>query len=183
MIYVLTGNGKGKTTSAIGMAVRAAGAGKKVLFIQFLKPGDSSEIKALKSIKDVKIFSFGRPRLLATKQTLLNNPELKRQGVKALAEEDTILAKQGWQKAKEALVKNQADMLILDEVSLALYYQLLDLKEVLDFLKKYGAKKDVVLTGRYCPKEILELANLVTQMQEIKHPYQKGISQKKGIEF
>lgn len=148
MIFVFTGNGKGKTTSAIGMGIRAVGAAKKVLMVQFLKTGGSSEIKIIKKIKNFDI-QQASPNFL---------------------------------KKKEAGIKKH-DLIILDEINVALKFGLVDIKGVLAFLKKYGKKKNVVLTGRWCPKEIVKMADLATELKEIKHYYKKGVKAKKGIEF
>jgi cob(I)alamin adenosyltransferase len=183
MIYVLTGDGKGKTTGAIGMGVRAVGTGKKVLMVQFLKSGGYCEDKTIEDVKNFDLYSFGQTCFVVPEQILLKNPELKKQGVRAVSEKDIILAKQGFALAEEAITSSKYDFLILDEVNIALKYKLLDQKEVISFLKKYGQRADIVLTGRYASKAIIKLADLVTEMKSIKHPYQKGIQQKRGVEF
>lgn len=165
MIYVLTGNGKGKTTSALGMGLRAAGANKKVLMAQFLKDGSSSEIKAIKKIRGFVIKSFGR------------------RGFGPYFEKDRLLSKSGFIFAKEATLSKKYGLLILDEINIALDFKLLHIKEVIDFLKEYGKNLDVVLTGRYCPKEIIKIADLVTEFKEVKHYFKKGVAARKGIEF
>ncbi|MCX6791276.1 MAG: cob(I)yrinic acid a,c-diamide adenosyltransferase, partial [Candidatus Gribaldobacteria bacterium] len=103
--------------------------------------------------------------------------------VRAIDEKDLALAQEGLALAKNALESSQANFLILDEINVALKYKLLDQEEVIKFLKKYGKKTEIVLTGRYASKAIIDLADLVTEMKEIKHPYQKGIKQKRGVEF
>lgn len=165
MIYVFTGNGKGKTTSAVGMGMRAVGAGSKVLMIQFLKTGDSSENRAIKKIKNFKIRSFGRP------------------GFGPYGDKDFLLAKKGWDFLKKEAGKGKYHLIILDEINLVLKFKLLAFKDVLTFLKSRGKKIDVVLTGRYCPKEIIDMADLVTEFKEIKHYFKKGIKAKKGREY
>ncbi len=141
MIYVFTGNGKGKTTSAIGMGVRAIGAGQKVLMAQFLKDGKSSEVKVIQKIKNFKIKSFGWP------------------GFGSYTDRDFLLAKKGLDFLKKEAKTQKNDLIILDEVSIALKFKLINLKEILTFLKNYGKKLDIVLTGRYCPKEIIKIAS------------------------
>ncbi len=183
MIYILTGDGKGKTTSAIGMGVRAVGAGKKVLMIQFLKSGGSSEEKVIKKIKNFQVKSLGRKGFFLPKESLAENPELKKKGVKPLTEKDFKLAKQGFDLTCKAAQSKKYDILILDEICVILKFGLIDIKEILDFLKKYGQKLDIVLIGRDCPKEIIRIADLVTDFKEIKHYYQKGIKARKGIEY
>lgn len=165
MLFVFTGNGKGKTTSAVGMGIRGAGAGKKVLMVQFLKSGVSSEISVIKKTKNFKIKSFGR------------------QGFGHYFKKDSRLAQLGFIFAKKIAGSEKCNLLLLDEINTALHFKLLDLKEVIEFLKEYGKKLDVVLTGRYCPKEIIEIADLVTEFKEIKHYFKKGVKAKNGIEF
>lgn len=172
MIYILTGNGKGKTTSALGMGLRAIGAGRKVLMIQFLKRGDSSETKIIKKIKNFEIKGFGRS------------------GFGPYSKKDSQLARLGFLFAKKfclpagrAAKSEKCGFLILDEINVALNFKLLNLKEVIEFLKEYGRNLDVVLTGRYCPGEIIKMADLVTEFKEIKHYFKKGILAKKGVEF
>ena len=179
MIFVLTGNGKGKTTGAIGMGVRAAGAGKKVLMVQFLKAGGYSEEKTIANFANFQVQSFGRSCFVKVKGTEC----LTVQGTRFLEEEDFKLAQEGWEMAKKSIEQKQCDFLILDEITLAMQYGLLKQEEVLDFLGQHGKDVDVVLTGRDCPQEILAIADLVTEMKEIKHPFQQGVKQRKGIEF
>lgn len=167
MIYILTGNGKGKTTSALGMGLRAVGAGKKVLMVQFLKDGASSEIKAIEKINNFQIKNFGRP------------------GFGPYSQEDSQLVKLGFLFVKKAClpVGKKYDLLILDEINIALGLKLMNIKEVVEFLKEYGKKLDIVLTGRYCPGETIKMADLVTEFKEIKHYFKKGVKARKGIEF
>ena len=165
MIYVLTGNGKGKTTSALGMGLRAAGAGKNVLMAQFLKDGASSEIKEIKKINSFQTKSFGRP------------------GFGPYSEKDSRLAKSGFLFAKKACRLQKCDLLILDEINVAMHFKLIGVKEVVEFLREYGKNIDIVLTGRYCPKEIIKIADLVTEFKEVKHYFNKKDIARKGIEY
>ena len=183
MIYILTGNGKGKTTSALGMGVRAAGAGMKVFMIQFLKTGVSSENKIIKKIKNFQVKSFGRPGFFLPEKELKKNPQLKKLGVKPFSKKDFDLAKNGFELAKKIAKENRSNLLILDEINLAIHSGLISEKKVLDFLRENKGKMDIVLTGRYCPKEIIKIADLVTEMKEKKHYYKKGKKARKGIEF
>jgi cob(I)alamin adenosyltransferase len=185
MIFILTGNGKGKTTSAIGMGIRAVGAGGKVLMIQFLKPG-SSESKVIKKIKNFKIKSFGQRWFVLPKAELEKKPELKKTfGVRPIGKNDIQLAKEAFSLAERAARANIYNVIILDEICVVLKYKLLSQNRVFNFLKKYGNNIDIVLTGRYCPKEIIEAADLVSEIREIKHHYKKvkGQKAKKGIEY
>jgi len=165
MIYVFTGNGKGKTTSAVGMGVRAVGAGKKILMVQFLKAGASSEINVIKKIKGFIVKSFGRP------------------GFGPYSKKDSRLAKSGFLFAKKSAGSGKYELLILDEINVALKFKLIEKKEVIEFLRGYGKNLDIVLTGRYCPKEIIKIADLITEFKEVKHYFKKKTKAKSGIEF
>ncbi len=182
MIFVLTGNGKGKTTSAIGMGVRAVGAGGKVLMIQFFKVA-SSENKVIEKIKNFEIKSFGREGFYIPQAELEKNPQLKKQGVKALGKEDSNLFRQGFNLAEETAAAGEKQLLILDEIMTCLKFKLVAEKEIINFLETYKDKLDIVLTGRDCPPAIIRIADLITEMREKKHPFSKGGKARKGIEF
>ena len=182
MIYVLTGNGKGKTTSAIGMGVRAAGAGKKVLMVRFLKTG-SSENKIIEKIKDFDIKSFGRKGFFVSKSYLKVHLQLKKIGVKKATKKDCELIKRGFNLAKAVAESKKYNLLILDEICVVLKLGFFDKKEVLDFLRENQKKIDIVLTGRQCSKQIIKISDLVTEFEEKKHYYRKGIKARKGIEY
>lgn len=170
MIQVYTGTGKGKTTAALGLALRAVGAGKKVCIIQFLKPAkpETSEAKAIKKyLSQIKLQSFGQPVFLTREQQ---------------TKKDIDLAKEAWQAAKKALA-GRCEVIILDEINVALYFGLLAVKEVVAEIKSFSDKKEIILTGRNAPKEIIKIADLVTQMKEIKHYFKQGVAARKGIEF
>ena len=163
MIFLFTGNGKGKTTASIGMGVRAAGHNKRVVMIKFMKGIDSGE--DLIKIPNFEIYKFGRKEFVN-----LKNP----------AEEDKKLAREGFEFAKK-IAKEKPFLLILDEINVAVHIGLLDKEEVINFVK--DLEFHVVLTGRYAPKEFIDLADLVTEMKEIKHPYEKGRKAEEGIEW
>ncbi len=165
VILLYTGNGKGKTTSAVGTAIRARGRGKRVVFIQFMKARDSGEIKPLKEL-GVEVYRFGRKELVN-----LKNP----------SEEDKTLAKNALDLARKKLKENPF-LIILDEVNVAVTAGLVDIKDVISLVKKAG-DTHILLTGRYAPKELIELADLVTEMKEIKHPFQKGLLAVEGIDY
>lgn len=185
MVYILTGNGKGKTTSAIGMGVRASGSGRRVLMIQFLKPGASSEIKVIKKIENFEVKSFGQKHFILPKVRLEKRPELKKIGVKPISKKDFKLVNDAFRLAQKTARERKYDLLILDEIFIAIFFKLLGEKEVLNFLKKYRSHLDIVLTGRHCPKGFLELADLVTEFRQKKHYYKnpkEGGKAEKGIE-
>lgn len=166
MLFCITGNGKGKTTSAIGMSVRMIGSGKKVLFVQFMKGTEYSEIKALKRFPEAEVHTMGRPGFIK------RNAE----------EEDIKAARKAWELFKEKL-NEDFGLYVLDELNVAMFYELLPMDEVIDTLKKASEDHDIVVTGRYAPSEIQDVAKMVSEIVEVKHHYQEGIPAKKGIEF
>lgn len=169
MIFIFTGQGKGKTSAAVGMGVRAAGAKRKVLMVQFLKAGGSSEIKAIKKIDNFTAKSFGQKKFLSK-----NNPP---------SQKDIELARKALAFAESQLKNKKCDFVILDELCPALYFKALSAAEVANFLKKWHNKIDIVVTGRKCPKKIMEMAELITQCREIKHYFKKGLCPSKGIDL
>jgi cob(I)alamin adenosyltransferase len=167
-IHVYTGNGKGKTTAAFGLALRAVGAGKKVFFAQFIKGKPYSEIEAVeKFITDITIKQFGLGCFIVEKPT----------------EADIQAAQTGLAEVAGILKSEKYDMVVLDEANIALYYQLFSIGEFLDVLKNKNPETEVVVTGRYAPPELIEMADLVTEMKEVKHYYNRGIEARKGIEY
>lgn len=163
-----TGNGKGKTTAAIGLGVRAAGAGLKVVMIQFMKGRRYSELDGLQPIKNFTVVQFGRDEFVCKEK-----PE----------QVDIDFARKGLEYAKEIIQKNTHDLVILDEINVALDYRLIPLQEVLDIMQKKPEKLELVLTGRYAPSELIKYADVVSEILEIKHPYQKGVTSRKGIDW
>jgi len=161
-IIVLTGDGKGKTTAAFGMALRAAGHGKRVVIIQFLKKGDFGDI--IRCLENVDIFSFGDDNF-----------------VFEISEKDDIFAKKAFECAEKALLEHPF-LLVLDEINVALHFDLITIDEVNSLLTQRG-ETNIVLTGRNAPKEIVEKADLVTEMRKIKHHYDKGAKALDGIEY
>lgn len=168
-IYLWTGNGWGKTTSALGVALRAIGHGKRVVIIQFMKGRkDIGEYKVRKRLKpNYEIYQFGRRGWVD-----LKNPSKK----------DKELAHQGLEFAKK-IVKTKPFLLILDEINLAVAVGLLSLKEVLEFLDSIPKTITVYLTGRYAPKELMNRADYVTEITAIKHPKIHLRKAKKGIDY
>jgi cob(I)alamin adenosyltransferase len=166
-IHVYTGNGKGKTTASIGLAVRAALAGKKVFIGQFIKGMEYSELHIAEYLPQIKIQQFGRDCFIRNAPT----------------EEDIVLARKGLRRCEEILEKGEYDLIILDELNIALYFNLFSVDEVIEILNRRNKNMEVVITGRYAPKEIIDVADLVTEMKEIKHYYNEGVEARKGIEF
>ncbi len=166
-IHVYTGNGKGKTTAAFGLAMRAAGRGKRVCVIQFMKPehGYGEQIAARKL--GIEVYPMGRNKFVNKK-----NPD----------KEDIELARKALELAGEKLRENY-DLLILDEINVAVDFGLVSLEDVLNLLNQIPERTEVVLTGRYAKNEIIERADLVTEMREIKHYFRKGVLAREGIEY
>ncbi|WP_457636376.1 cob(I)yrinic acid a,c-diamide adenosyltransferase [Persephonella sp.] len=184
MIYVFTGNGKGKTTAAVGTGIRAVGAGLKVLMVQFMKVKElSSEYNVLSKLENFDIESFGRKGFYLPKEELEKRPELEKKGFKPFSDIDFRLAQEGIEFVKNCVFREKYDLYILDEICVALHYRLVDENILKKLLIEYRGKADFILTGRYCPDWIIQIADLVTQMKEIKHPFKKGIPAKKGIDY
>ena len=169
LIQVFTGNGKGKTTAALGEALRACGHNYRVLIVQFMK-GDIKygEVNIAPKVPNLELKQFGLPTFVKKGQP---------------SHEDLRLAKEGFAYAKSAIDNKKFDMVILDEINVAIDYGLLKLEDVLTLLKERPEGVEIILTGRYAPKEIIEIADLVSNIAEVKHPYQKGILARKGVEW
>lgn len=167
-IQVYTGNGKGKTTAALGLALRAAGHGLRTYIGQFMKGQHYGELDALKEHPYIAIEQYGDPQCWV------------RPG--AVTPDQIAQAHRGLERARQAMRSGQYDIIVLDEVNVAIRFGLLTVDEVLAFLDERPEGVEVVLTGRYAPPEIIERADLVTEMQEVKHYYTQGVVGRKGIE-
>jgi len=167
-IHVYTGPGKGKTTAALGLGIRAAGAGMKVHMVQFMKGRRYSEIDTIESIKNFTISQHGRDEFVSKEK-----PD----------QVDIDLAQKGFKYTKEIVNNGKYDVIILDELNVAVDYNLISLKDVINLLEKKPEKLELILTGRNAHPEIVRNADLVTEMLEIKHPYQQGVTGRKGIDF
>ncbi|MGI6575296.1 MAG: cob(I)yrinic acid a,c-diamide adenosyltransferase [bacterium] len=189
-IQVYTGAGKGKTTAAIGLAIRALGAGKKVLFVQFMKDKVYSEHKLLSQVSPhIKLETIGKPFFIAREGDLDAATKEKWQGRVVMfppgqppEEYVNLIQRQGMVKVEEALTNGTYDLVVLDEINVALYYGLIEVSQVLHLLQNKKEGVEVVLTGRNAPDQIIAQADLVTEMQEIKHYYSAGVDARKGIE-
>ncbi|MCK4569500.1 MAG: cob(I)yrinic acid a,c-diamide adenosyltransferase [Bacteroidales bacterium] len=167
-VHVYTGNGKGKTTAALGLALRASGAGMKVFIGQFIKGQQYSELRTIAhDLKNISVKQYGLGCFIVDKPTI----------------EDREAARKGFDEIRQIIKNGKYDMLILDEINIALYYKLIGLDELITLIKEKPQQLELVITGRYAPEEIIEAADLVTEMKEVKHYYQKGIEARKGIEF
>lgn len=168
-IQVYTGNGKGKTTAALGLALRAAGRGLRTYIGQFMKGQPSGELKALEALDGrVIVKQYGR----SAPVHLSVSP----------GAQDISLAQRGLDRAAEAMRSEQYDIIVLDEVTVALRFGLLTVEALVDFIKLKPERVELVITGRYAPKQIIEMADLVTEMREVKHYYQNGVGAREGIE-
>ena len=166
-IHVYTGNGKGKTTAALGLALRAAGAGKKIFIAQFVKGMPYSELNMFEKIQEINNRQFG------TDCFIVNQP----------TEQDIELAKNGLNETAAIIKSGKYDMIILDEACIAVYYKLFTSKELIKVVLSKPSTVEIIITGRYASEDLIEIADVVTEMKEIKHYYTRGVEARKGIEF
>ena len=173
-IQVYTGNGKGKTTASLGLTVRALGRGWKVLVVMFTKGGNNyGELNTFMNLapvlkQKIKIVQAGLDRIVYS-----NN----------ISEEDRKVVSDGWTLAKKAILNNEYQMVILDEANIALDLGLIELDDMIQTLKNKPDRMEIVLTGRNAKPEIIEIAHLVSEIQPVKHYWDKGITAREGIEF
>lgn len=188
-IQVYTGGGKGKTTAAIGLAVRAVGAGKKVFFMQFMKGKVYSEHRILDALKpELTLAPTGKPFFIA-KEGMLSEQELNEFGDDVVVFEDgnpppdyVKSMHDALRRGRDAAASGTYDLVVLDEAIVALYFGLLGKSQIKDLLEARSPSTELVLTGRNAPQWLIEAADLVTEMKEIKHYYQAGVEARKGIE-
>ena len=168
-LQVYTGNGKGKTTAALGLSLRAAGHGLRTVIIQFMKGWiDYGELKGVEMLSPyVEIHQAGR-------DTFVNR--------EAPDPEDVRMAREGLELARGAILGKRADIVVLDEINCAVDFGLLPVEEVVDLLRRRPEGMELILTGRGAPPEFLEMADLVTEMREVKHYYGKGVDARVGVE-
>ncbi|MCL2032154.1 MAG: cob(I)yrinic acid a,c-diamide adenosyltransferase [Methanomassiliicoccaceae archaeon] len=168
LVQIYTGNGKGKTTASLGLAFRAAGRGLEVLMIQFLKPPENyGEHISAGRFPNFTILPLG----------------LNHMSSKVPRETDIRIARETLQRAKDEIYSGRYDLVILDEINNAMSWKLLSPEEVIGMLSGRPDNVEIVLTGRGAPKEIVDYADLVTEMTLIKHPFDKGVHARKGIEY
>jgi len=166
-IQVYTGNGKGKTTAALGLSLRAVGAGFNVFIAQFVKGMEYSELNSIKKLSPkITLKQFGRECFIRHK------PE----------EDDIKAARKGFEEIKKILISGNYELVILDEINIATHYKLISAEEIIELLDSKPENVEIVLTGRNVDKRIIEKADLVTEMREVKHYYQNGVHARKGIE-
>ncbi|MEN6348683.1 MAG: cob(I)yrinic acid a,c-diamide adenosyltransferase [Syntrophomonas sp.] len=169
LVMVITGDGKGKTTSAFGQALRALGQGYRICIIQFMKNEAYGEIQAIKRLLPENcLFQFGRDGFIIGDD---------------LASADIELARQGLQKAREIVESREFDMVILDEINIIVHLNLAAEEDVLELIKNKKPELDLVLTGRYATENIMQAADMVSVIIEVKHHYNAGIKSRAGIEY
>jgi cob(I)alamin adenosyltransferase len=168
-VQVYTGNGKGKTTAALGLAFRALGRGLKVYMIQFLKGRETGESAiAARLSPDLTLRFFGRPGLV---------------NLKSPGPRDLDFIRQAWDTSREVILAGAYDLVILDEINLVLAHGLIPMAELAEVLRGRPPGVEVILTGRQAPPELLALADLATEMHPVKHYYQAGVKARRGIEW
>lgn len=168
-IHIYTGKGEGKTRAALGLAMRALGYNYKVLIVQFMKGRESGERKVAERLRpDLSVYNFGSDGFIIKGK---------------VSQEDKEEAEKGLHKANELIKKNKPDILILDEILVALDFGLLDGKKVIEFINSKPEGLEIVLTGRGATSELIKRADLVTEMKEVKHYYKNGVQARKGVEY
>lgn len=166
-VQIFTGNGKGKTTAALGQAIRAAGAGRKVFMAQFIKADIYSEIRALKRLSDlITVEQFGLGGFFGRNPT----------------PEDIEAARSGFEKVKKIMASGKYKLVILDEANVAVNYSLISEQDLLDLMAAKPKDLELIITGRHASPNIIEKADQVTEIKAIKHYYQKGVKARIGIE-
>jgi len=169
LVQVYTGNGKGKTSAAFGAALRAVGQGMKVYIIQFIKGGfDYGELHSVKHLPNLKLSAFGRGRFI----TEATPPR-----------EDLQKAQEGFELAKEVVNGGEYDIVVLDEINVVMHLKMISVDQVVKLATNKPKHVELILTGRNAPAQIIEVADLVTEMKEVKHPYAQGTPSRKGIEY
>jgi len=167
MIQIYTGNGKGKTTAALGLCLRAAGAGKSVFFGQFLKGRTCSELLSLKKMRGVRVEQFGSGQFVKGKPSAA----------------DIKSAERGFLLIKKAVLSGKFGVVIMDEINTALDLGMLNIDALLLMLGEVPQEVEIVLTGRNAPQRLIDQADLVSEIKDVKHYFRRGIKARKGIEF
>jgi len=172
LVQIYTGNGKGKTTAALGQAFRAVGNGLRVYMVQFLKSDNTGELKSVEKLyPDFRIFRFEKPRGFFWTLNESQKAELKEE------------IQNAFEFCKKAARSKECDILIMDEIIGVLNNKLLSVEDIVNFIKEKPENMEFILTGRNVPPELIEIADLVTEMKEIKHYFKDGVPARKGIEY
>ncbi|MEK6857016.1 MAG: cob(I)yrinic acid a,c-diamide adenosyltransferase [Nanoarchaeota archaeon] len=197
LVHVITGDGRGKTTSSLGLALRAIGQGFKVYMIQFLKSGDTGELFAVKKyLPSMTIVQFGKDALEDKQLKMFeyeggNKVEIKPVGPKGGGKyyhfpsdnEEAEPARRALEHAFNIIKKGEHDVVILDEINCSLKKGLIPIQAALDLIKEKPQHVELLFTGRDAPKELMEVADYVSEVRRIKHPYDRGILARRGIEY
>ncbi len=170
LVQVYTGEGKGKTTAALGLAARAVGQGLRVCFLQFLKDKSGGEALSARRL-GIHLIRFPGTFCFGCRLSQEEKAELK------------VEIQQAFSRTEEIIESGRYDLVILDEINFVLYKRLIKVKDALRLIKNKPSPVELVLTGRYAPKSLIRAADLVTEMLEVKHPLQLGIKPRKGIEY
>jgi len=173
LIHIYSGDGKGKTTAALGLALRAIGAGRKVIIIQFMKMGEYSEHKAIKKFRlpiSIESYGIGYYKILGDKHSKTAHQKA---------------AQKALEYARESIAAQKHDLIILDEINVAVYLGLIKIEEVIQLLtpKTYTIKSEIVLTGRHAHPKLKKTAHLITDMKKVKHYFDQGQKARRGIEY
>lgn len=179
LVLINTGTGKGKTTAALGTAIRAWGDGQKVLILQFIKGAwKYGELKAIETLGKaegrIEIRPMGDGFVFHNKEDPENEERLA---------EKKELARRAWDMVRKEVMSGAWDLIVLDEINYAIHFGMLETEEVAGLIRERPPRLNMILTGRYAPKELIDLADTVTEMTLVKHAFQKGIRARKGIEF
>jgi cob(I)alamin adenosyltransferase len=168
-VHVITGPGKGKTTAAFGLAMRAAGHGLRVCIIQFMKSGETTgEVIAAEQLKKIRVAQFGTGSFV---------------GSGSVTEKDRRSASKAVEYARKQATGGKCDLLVLDEVNVAVFFGLVKAEEVIDLLEARSDGVEVILTGRNAPEEFVQYADYVSHIDTVKHPFDRGQSARKGVEW
>jgi cob(I)alamin adenosyltransferase len=169
LVQVFTGDGKGKTTAALGTILRAAGHGMNIFIIFFIKGNYAyGEFSTLTRLPNVEFVSFGLRRFFTSKTV---DPKEKKQAEAALAA------------SREAVTSGRYDLVVLDEINVALDFHLIEMDDVINLIKNRPSHVELILTGRHADGRLIEMADLVTEMVKVKHPFDKGVKARQGIEY
>lgn len=179
LVLINTGTGKGKTTAALGTAIRAWGDGQKVLILQFIKGAwKYGELKAIETLGKAE----GRIEIRPMGDGFVFHNKKDPENEERLAEKKE-LARRAWDMVRKEVMSGAWDLVVLDEINYAIHFGMLETEEVAGLIQERPPRLNMILTGRYAPKELIDLADTVTEMTLVKHAFQKGIRARKGIEF
>jgi cob(I)alamin adenosyltransferase len=182
MTHIITGTGKGKTTAAIGLGIRATGYGYRVYMVQFLKSGMTGELYAIKNNSNFTIEQFGVDAIKERQKSIQEFTDKTARFIFQPDELERDAAKHGWEHAKKVINSEEYEIVILDEINCVLDKKLIPIEEVIEIIKK-GRKTEIIMTGRDAPKELQEHADYISEITAIKHPWERKIKARKGVEY